>query len=223
MLIINHHVQVSDTLPESVAYYATKVKHLRYTGDISRKDISKMTSFCETKSPFPNLRHLEVMCWPLSLTECSFLFGPMLERLTLVGLPPTSEPLARRGGQGPWSNRQYQRICIYQLIKKSPHLKSIHSLVQYGIDGSRESTMLPFFLANDATANERKSRPGWLGKIMRIERFCDSHLDACKRRIEDFRRRHFYRMSWIILTMKSTRHVYGKCIFYVSGTFPDLP
>ena len=215
----------------TVVYYATKVKHLRYTADISQKYLSKMTffrKFCGAKSPFSNLRHLEVMCWPLSFTECSFLFGPMLERLTLVGAQPTCKPRTRHGRQGPWSSRHYQRICIYQLIKKSPHLKSIHSLVQRRIDVPRERHMLPFSLANHAIAKERNSRPGWLGQIMRIERFCDSHLSACKRSIED---KDSWLSLWhciycivrIVLVIKHMRHRYGMYIVYGSSTFSDPP
>ena len=154
------------------------------------------------------------MCWPLSLTECSFLFGPMLERLTLAGLPPTYEPPARREGQGPWSNRQYQRICIYQLIKQSPHLKTIHSLVPRRIDVSRKRAILSFSLA---IAEERNSRPGWLSKVMRVGGFCDSHLAACKRCIEDkwfalSLWRYIYCIIRIVLIIEQMRHRYGMYI-----------
>ena len=214
--IIDCHAQTSDTSMGIVVYYTTKVKRLRYTGDISRKDISKMTFFrrlCETRSPFPNLRHLEVICWPLSLSECSFLFGPMLERLTLVGVQPTYKSRTRRGRNGPWSNRHYQRICIYQLIKKSPRLKSIHSLVPYRIDVPRERPILPSSLANGVIAKEPNSRPGWLIKVMRVERLCNSHLFALSLW------RCIYCIIWIVLIIEQMRHRYGMYIVHGSSIY----
>ena len=167
------------------------MKHLRYVGNGSQSDISKIGSireFCRTKYLFPNLRQLEVECWPLTPSECSFLFCLTLERLTLVG-PQPSMYKSRSELQGPCPDGQYQTLCITKLVKRSPRLKTIHSLVlqRLKIPGQRDTLTLSVIEDETIrTADELKySRPQWLDKVMHIEKFGNSHRLACKQYVEN--------------------------------------
>ena len=167
------------------------MKHLRYVGNGSQSDISKIGSireFCQTKYLFPNLRQLEVECWPLTPSECSFLFCLTLERLTLVG-PQPSMYKSRSELQGPYPDGQYQTLCITKLVKRSPRLKTIHSLVlqRLKIPGQRDTLTLSVIEDETIrTADELKySRPQWLDKVMHIEKFGNSHRFACKQYVEN--------------------------------------
>ena len=56
---------------------------------------------------------------------------------------------ARSELQGPCSNGQYQKLCINELVKRSPHLKTIRSLVLHKVDIPGQRDALPLSIVDD--------------------------------------------------------------------------
>ena len=172
-------------------HYTSKVKHLRYVGNGSHNDVSEIgfiREVCGTQHLFPSLRQLEVECWPLTPSECSFLFCSTLETLTLVG-PQPSMCKARSELQGPCPNGQYQNLCITKLVKQSPRLKTIHSLVLHKLEmpGQRDTLTVSVIREEtiQITEGPKYRRPEWLDKVMNMEKFSNSHRFACRKYVDN--------------------------------------
>ncbi|KAK7682191.1 hypothetical protein QCA50_014778 [Cerrena zonata] len=70
--------------------YSKRVRKLEYSAVTSEIDILKLALLYKHhkgNSLFPNLQFLRLGCWPLTVTEASLLFGPMLQTIQFLPSP----------------------------------------------------------------------------------------------------------------------------------------
>ena len=133
---------------------------------------------------------------------------------------------ARSELQGPCSNGQYQRLCINELVKRSPHLKTIRSLVLHKLDIPGQRDALPLSIVDDVITHV------WLDKAMQIEKFCNSHLTVCKRCVKNsfkywiglvssliFCWISVYRLVGISFILEGTSRTLSTCVLFFTEVF----
>lgn len=211
------------------------MRRLRYSGSILDIDASKLSLLYRLnkgKSLFPNLEYLRLDSWPLTVTEASLIFGPVLQTIDISSTVPFSDVQRVRCLRwGRLSRMQQQQLCIQILKKQSTKLQTLRSAIVIQHTGSHclvqditakllssETACLKHFVSSVRCQGRVHLHPDWLMQLARTEDLSSLHLDTSNPRTKIGSPSKVYSLSFLTESIKTFSLSHGSIVL----VFPHI-